>query len=267
MGRELVQVAEQRVEETAMDEATRDVDMESMANSSYVGSSPPSQTPPIGATPGSDVPFSLASISSDLLSYKLAQRSQDDSNGDSLAGSSPTEQDQGFSYEMTVGSTSNQNFGSRGFREKRCSAYAHHYALMVANLKGDCSLRIVDPMTELGRLYPECPLPTTTAMAMAGLSSHLLQECARTVDARVPSTHWTNPHFLRAPVQYFWQPILAIDVTVHGDGHTQLCSYHDYDLESRGDGEQRTHQTGSYTALTDDETSQYLQRSTGIMFF
>ncbi|KAG2817909.1 hypothetical protein PC116_g2216 [Phytophthora cactorum] len=101
MGRELVQVAEQRVEETAMDEATRDVDMESMANSSYVGSSPPSQTPPIGATPGSDVPFSLASISSDLLSYKLAQRSQDDSNGDSLAGSSPTEQDQGFSYEMT----------------------------------------------------------------------------------------------------------------------------------------------------------------------
>ncbi|KAG2794078.1 hypothetical protein PC111_g22757 [Phytophthora cactorum] len=119
MGRELVQVAEQRVEETAMDEATRDVDMESMANSSYVGSSPPSQTPPIGATPGSDVPFSLASISSDLLSYKLAQRSQDDSNGDSLAGSSPTEQDQGFSYEMTVGSTSNQNFGSRGFREKR----------------------------------------------------------------------------------------------------------------------------------------------------
>ncbi|OWY94469.1 LOW QUALITY PROTEIN: hypothetical protein PHMEG_00035790 [Phytophthora megakarya] len=133
------------------------------------------------------------------------------------------------------------------------------YALMVENLLADCALGIVDPVQEIKRLYPSTPPPSSPEAALATLCAHLKVERIRPVNKRVPSTHWADPHVLRAYTQHLRQPLIVLDVNKAGDAHMQLYSYQEYEWSPPGSNKQIQHETGCNTALSDEEASKYLR--------
>ncbi|EGZ06541.1 hypothetical protein PHYSODRAFT_531371, partial [Phytophthora sojae] len=267
--------------------------------SSYLGSSAPSQSPPPAPTPGSEAPYSIVSSASDLPSDELAQRVPGGRKAKRPMRArrrtpvlstrkpfppppprtNPTQVNYWLSWfqgrEVNVpangqcailalyATVSNQEHGSLPLTPEVIADATFHkraiYALMVENLQADCKLGILDPFTELDRLNPGCEHPKTKEAAIAIVCTYLLHERLRSVDTRVPSTNWVNPHVLRTYAQYLRQPLMAMDVDVHGDGHVQIYTYQEYELETPGSSEPLIHETGSYTALEDHDATAYLR--------
>ncbi|KAG3114181.1 hypothetical protein PI124_g6988 [Phytophthora idaei] len=262
--------------------------------SSYVGSSAPSQSQDLVPTPGSEYTYSLTPTSSDLRSDELAQATDGAAVGPTSLSITAEDSDDDMENVQTVPVHSNAVhaaywrswFNGQEVHvpdDGQCAILALYatvtnhlklssvltrdvnqhkkaiYILMLANLRTDCQLKLLNPFAELTRLYPGSDPPKTPELAVALLFQHLLLERNRSVTTRVPSTHWASPHILRAYAQYLRQLLLVLDVDAHGDAHAQLYSYRDLDGLEEEVGDATPHEFGICTALSDAETSTYLR--------
>ncbi|OWZ15500.1 hypothetical protein PHMEG_00010842 [Phytophthora megakarya] len=127
------------------------------------------------------------------------------------------------------------------------------YAIMLSNLRNDVELGIVDPISELTRLYPDREHTESVAAATASLFTHYVTERDRSVSSRVASRFWAGTHELRAMAQYLREPLLVLDVNEHNDVHIQRYMYKEYRLADGTD-----HESGYVEALTDRAARDYL---------
>ncbi|KAG1690596.1 hypothetical protein DVH05_027947 [Phytophthora capsici] len=262
---------------------------------SYVGSSAPTHTLTPVATPGSEFAFSLASNASDLRSDQLAQPVH--GTQDAMATGCTSRQSDVAVHEKTIPARDNPIQAGQwlswfnGTEVKvpdngQCAVLALYatvtnhnnalqltapivkeasfhkraiYTMMVTNLRADHAIGILDPQAELKRLYPKVPPPRTQELALVQLCYHLLKERGRGVDVSIPGTFWATPHVLRASAQYFRLPLVVLDTNAGGDAHAQIYTYVDQTANIQGENEPIQHETGSYTALTDEDASLYFQ--------
>ncbi|KAG1692117.1 hypothetical protein DVH05_025739 [Phytophthora capsici] len=256
----------------------------------YVGSSAPTHSVSPATTPGSEIPFSLASTGSDLHSDELAQATDDLAISNSQASDQVTYQ--GIQHptadpiptrnwlslfngeEVSVpgngqcallalfSSVTNHRAGSLALTPevKRDAAVFKRavYALLISNLRADCALGVIDPAEEIARLYPEVDLPTSAAVSMALLCNHMSLERMRPVDVQIPKGFWANLHVLRTYAQYLRLPLVVLDVNEAGNAHVQLYTYGDREVMMEGCATPLTHETGQCTVLADAEATAYL---------
>ncbi|EEY61758.1 uncharacterized protein PITG_20977 [Phytophthora infestans T30-4] len=230
--------------------ASSSLDSEGNLTLSYIGSSAPTHSQDTAPTPGSDFPYSLASTSSDLRSDKLAQPTPPLGQTSKLATLETVEPEPEVEYVTTIATARNPTqaafwlswFGGREVSVPdagQCAILAFYatvtnhdagslklspavtkdvnshkkaiYCLMLANLRTDVLLGLIDPTQELARLYPACPSPDSRELATALLFQHLLIERNRSVARRVPCAHWATSNVLRTYAQYLRQPLLVLD--------------------------------------------------------
>ncbi|KAE8986134.1 hypothetical protein PR003_g23020 [Phytophthora rubi] len=129
----------------------------------------------------------------------------------------------------------------------------------MTNLANDVACKVVNPITELKRLYPNQPNPTDVDVATAALYTHHTQERSRTVNAHIPTAFWAGPEVLRAMAQYLREPLFVLDVTQTNDAHVQNYYYKDYILPN-GD----THETGCGGAMDDATAKRMLHTYAGL---
>ncbi|EGZ23375.1 hypothetical protein PHYSODRAFT_478451 [Phytophthora sojae] len=127
------------------------------------------------------------------------------------------------------------------------------YSIMLTNLRRDVELGLVNPITELQRLYLDRKAGDGIASATASLFAHYAQERQRSVTTEVPASFWAGPHELRAMVQYMREPLIVLGVNQHGDAHVQKYMYKDYRIP---DGS--VHESGYVEALPDMVARDYL---------
>ncbi|EGZ08871.1 hypothetical protein PHYSODRAFT_305732 [Phytophthora sojae] len=128
------------------------------------------------------------------------------------------------------------------------------YTIMLANLHKDVELGLVDPVSEIRRLYPNRQHGDGIASATASLFNHYIQERDRCVSATVPSSFWAGTHELRAMAQYMREPLLVLDVDEHGDAHVHIYMYKTYRTSSGSD-----HESGYSKVLNDRAAKAYLE--------
>ncbi|KAE8880757.1 hypothetical protein PF003_g35179 [Phytophthora fragariae] len=131
---------------------------------------------------------------------------------------------------------------------------AQIYATMMANLRNDVALGIVDPIAECARIFPRHPRHTSKAAVTAELFAHYAQARDRRVDKSQPTEYWAGVHELRATAQFLREPLLVLDVAASTDAHMQRYLYRDHRLDT---GE--NHESGYVEALKDREASDYLR--------
>ncbi|KAI9990571.1 hypothetical protein PInf_018125 [Phytophthora infestans] len=270
------------------------LDSEGTRTVSYTGSSAPTHSQDTAPTPGSDFPYSLASTSSDLRSDELAQPTPP--LGQTLNPETPeaVEPEPEVEYVTTIAAARNPTqaaFGCHGLVSVpdagQCAILAFYasvtnhddgplklspvvtkdvnihnkaiYSLMLANLRTDALLGLIDPTQKLARLYPACPAPDSREVATALLFQHLLIERTRSVARRVPCAHWATSNALRTYAQYLRQPLLVLDVDANVDAHMQVYSYSHHAMPEGREGTASTHESGVCTVMTDAEASAYLQ--------
>lgn len=128
------------------------------------------------------------------------------------------------------------------------------YACMMANLRHDVELGLIDPITECARIFPTQPRQKSAAAATAGLFAHYAHARGRKVDQYQPVEFWAGTHELRAMAQYLREPLLVLDVVASGDAHIQQYLFKDYRLADGTD-----HESGYVTAMTDRDAADYLR--------
>ncbi|KAI9981799.1 hypothetical protein PInf_009569 [Phytophthora infestans] len=121
------------------------------------------------------------------------------------------------------------------------------YACMMANLRHDVALGLVDPIAG-------SPPHTSVAAATAGLFAHYAQARDRTVDNWQPEEYWAGTNELRAMAQFLREPLLVLDANSSNDAHIQRYLYKDFRLDGGSD-----HESGYAEALTDREAADYLR--------
>ncbi|KAE8912113.1 hypothetical protein PF003_g3713 [Phytophthora fragariae] len=127
------------------------------------------------------------------------------------------------------------------------------YTLMMANLRKDVELHLVDPISECNKLYPDQVKYGSVQGATAALYAHYDAARRRSAGTQVPPTFWAGPHELRAMAQYLREPILVFDVNPAGDAHVQRYSYGMHRLKDGAD-----HESGCCNTATDREATEYL---------
>nr|KAE8919830.1 hypothetical protein PF009_g29869 [Phytophthora fragariae] len=111
------------------------------------------------------------------------------------------------------------------------------YTLMMANLRKDVELDLVNPIEECAKLYPGQPRHTSVNGATAALYVHYDTARQRSVGRNVPASFWAGPHELRALAQYLREPIIVFDVSENTDAHMQRYCYKHYRLADGTDHE------------------------------
>ncbi|KAE9002289.1 hypothetical protein PR002_g17672 [Phytophthora rubi] len=104
------------------------------------------------------------------------------------------------------------------------------YTLMMANLRRDVALNLVDPISECAKLYPDQDKYTTTYGAVAALYAHYDSARRRSAGRKVSASFWAGPHELRALAQYCREPIIVFDANEASDAHVQRYFYGKYRL-------------------------------------
>ncbi|EGZ25989.1 hypothetical protein PHYSODRAFT_483473, partial [Phytophthora sojae] len=127
------------------------------------------------------------------------------------------------------------------------------YTLMMANLRYDVELGLLDPLLEAHRAFPNQPLHVNRDAATASLFAHYAQERTRATNVQVPKSFWAGPHELRAMAQYLREPLLVLRMNKSGDAQLQRYMYKDFRLKNGDD-----HETGYCEALTDRQARDYL---------
>lgn len=130
----------------------------------------------------------------------------------------------------------------------------HVYTLMMANLRKDVELRLLDPIQECAKLHPGQPQYTSAQGATAALFAHYDTARRRSASAQVQASYWAGPHELRAMAQYLREPILVFDVNAAGDAHVQRYFYGQHRMTDGSD-----HESGYGVALTDRQATEYLR--------
>ncbi|KAE9276511.1 hypothetical protein PR003_g29043, partial [Phytophthora rubi] len=130
----------------------------------------------------------------------------------------------------------------------------HTYTLMMANLRNDVELKLIDPIEECAKLHPEQEEYTTVSGATAALYAHYDAARRRSAGVRVQSSYWAGPHELRAIAQYLREPILVFDVNAAGDAHVQCYFYGKHRMGNGTD-----HESGYGQTMTDRHATEYLR--------
>lgn len=128
------------------------------------------------------------------------------------------------------------------------------YTLMMANLRKDVELHLVDPILGCNKLYPDLVKYGSVQGATAALYAHYDAARRRSAGTQVPPTFWAGPHELRAIAQYLQEPIMVFDVNPAGDAHVQRYSYGKLRLKDGTD-----HESGCCNTATDREATEYLR--------
>jgi hypothetical protein len=119
------------------------------------------------------------------------------------------------------------------------------YTLMMANLATDVECGVVDPRSELQRLYPSQPTPQEMPAATATLYGHYAQERLRSVNTQIPSDFWLERRCCGQ-----WPNISGnlffFDVDAHNDAHVQRYYYKNYETATGG-----VHESGCGGAMED----------------
>jgi hypothetical protein len=106
------------------------------------------------------------------------------------------------------------------------------YACMIANLRRDVALRLVDSIAECSRVYPHQTPHTSFEAATAGLFTHYAQARARPIDKWQTIEYWAGPHEQRAMAHFLREPLLALAAKVSNDAHSQRYLIKDYRLDN-----------------------------------
>ncbi|KAE8964879.1 hypothetical protein PF011_g28501 [Phytophthora fragariae] len=127
------------------------------------------------------------------------------------------------------------------------------YALMMANLRHDVELGLIDPVAVYHEHYPDHPFYDSKEAATSALFTHYAQERDRPTNVRVPSSFWAGPNELRAMAQYLRDPFIVLDVNRSGDAQVQRYTYKMHWLTNGDD-----HESGCYEALSGRQARDYL---------
>ncbi|KAE8972863.1 hypothetical protein PR001_g26477 [Phytophthora rubi] len=119
--------------------------------------------------------------------------------------------------------------------------------IVLANLRYDVHLELVDPREELRRLYPGEEPPRSVKAAAAALFAHYAKMRTISVATKVPQTFWEGPNVLRAMAVYLREPVYVWDIDAEDIAHVQQYSYQTFEMDN-GD----RHETGVVNVLTDD---------------
>ncbi|OWZ22451.1 hypothetical protein PHMEG_0002847 [Phytophthora megakarya] len=126
--------------------------------------------------------------------------------------------------------------------------------IVLANLRYDIKLKVVDPKAELQRMYPGENPPSSVEAAAVALFSHYLKIRDVSVATPVPKTFWEGPHVLRAMTVYLREPIYVWDVAANDIAHAQQYAFKTFEM-ANGD----CHETGVVVALPDDTMRDILE--------
>ncbi|OWZ14412.1 hypothetical protein PHMEG_00012116 [Phytophthora megakarya] len=126
--------------------------------------------------------------------------------------------------------------------------------VVLANLRYDVQLELVDPVLELRRLYPDDPAPGTSDAAIATLYAHYAAAQQTSVTVQVPQAFWEGTHILRAMAVYLREPLYVWDVHADSIAHVQQYNYQVYTMPN-GD----KHETGYVQPLPDSITREFVE--------
>uniref|UniRef100_A0AAV1TVP0 Uncharacterized protein n=1 Tax=Peronospora matthiolae TaxID=2874970 RepID=A0AAV1TVP0_9STRA len=116
--------------------------------------------------------------------------------------------------------------------------------LILANMRYDVQLMLIDPAHELERLYQTSTPPVSVEAATAALYAHYAASREQCFSTALPSAFWSETTILRALAMYLREPIY-----VWGVDETGNCSARQFSFQIFAMPNEDNHETGIVLVL------------------
>uniref|UniRef100_A0AAV1TXI2 Uncharacterized protein n=1 Tax=Peronospora matthiolae TaxID=2874970 RepID=A0AAV1TXI2_9STRA len=116
--------------------------------------------------------------------------------------------------------------------------------LILANMRYDVQLMLIDPAHELERLYQTSTLPVPVEAATAALYAHYAASREQCVSTALPSAFWSETTILRALAMYLREPVY-----VWGVDETGNCSARQFSFQTFAMPDEDAYETGIVLVL------------------